>query len=457
MNFIKMNKLIYYTLAAGISLLSVFTLKAQNTIIDEVVAVVGPNIILQSELETQYLSYRMQGMIEGSSQNIKCRILKDMIFQKLLLNQAEIDSVEVQPSQVNQELERRFRYFIEQFGSKEKMEAYYGKSVDEFKEEMREAVENQLIQQNVQSQIVENVSVTPREVKAFYKQIEADSLPLINTEYQIAELVKTPEIEVSEKLKVKERLLNFRNRILKGESFATLAILYSEDPGSAKKGGELGMYGRGELYPEFENVAFNLKEGEVSGIVETEAGYHIIQMIENKGDYVNVRHILLQPKVSPMQIEKTVQYLDSVYTLIQNQTYTFEKAVNKFSDAPNKVGGGYLINAMNGSTIFTAESLDPKVFYTIKDMKEGDFSKPVSCTDNKKEAYRLLCLMHKTESHKANIDKDYDKIYTMALNYKRQQALDQWMIDNTNKAYIKIGKSYNDCPFAQKINARNRD
>lgn len=451
-----MNKLIYYILAS-ISLLGASTLKAQNTTIDEVAAVVGPNIILQSELETQYLSYRMQGMIEGSSKNIKCRILKEMIFQKLLLNQAEIDSVEVQPSQVNQELERRFRYFIEQFGSKEKMEAYYGKSVEEFKEEMRESVENQLIQQNVQSQIVEHVSVTPREVKAFYKQIDADSLPLVNTEYQIAELVKTPKIEASEKLKVKERLLKFRNRILKGESFATLAILYSEDPGSAKKGGELGMYGRGELYPEFENVAFNLKEGEVSGIVETEAGYHIIQMIEHKGDYVNVRHILLRPKVGPEQIEKTVQYLDSIYTLIQKKTYTFEEAVNKFSDAPNKVGGGYLISPVDGSTIFTAETLDPKVFYTIKNMQVGDVSKPLSYTDKKKEAYRLLCLKHKTEAHKANIDEDYDKIYTMALNYKRQQALDQWMIDNTSKAYIKIGKSYSDCPFAQKINAKNQD
>ncbi len=451
-----MNKFIYYILA-GLSFLSVSTLKAQSTTIDEVVAVVGPNIILQSELETQYLSYRMQGMIEGSSQNIKCRILKDMIFQKLLLNQAEIDSVEVQPSQINQELERRFQYFISQFGSKEKMEAYYGKSVDEFKEEMREAVENQLIQQNVQSQIVENVSVTPREVKAFYKQIQADSLPLINTEYQIAELVKTPEIEVSEKLKVKERLLKFRNRILKGESFATLAILYSEDPGSAKKGGELGMYGRGELYPEFENVAFNLKEGEVSGIVETEAGYHIIQMIENKGDYVNVRHILLRPKVSPEQIEKTIQYLDSIYTLVQNKTYTFEAAVKEFSDAPNKIGGGYLVNAMDGGNTFTAETLDPKVFYTIKDMQVGEVSKPVSYTDKKKESYRLLCLMRKIDSHKANIDNDYDKIYNMALNYKRQQALDQWMIDNTDKAYIKIGKTYSNCPFAQKINAKNQD
>lgn len=445
-----------------ISLLGSYKLsKAQSTPIDEVVAVVGSNIILQSELETQYLSFRMQGLIEGSSHNIKCQILKDMIFQKLLLNQAEIDSIELQAGQVEQEIDRRFRYFISKFGSQEKLEAYYGKSVDEFKEEMKESVEQQLLQQNVQTQIVENVNITPSEVQAFFKQIPTDSLPMINTEYQIAELVKTPEIETAEKVQVKERLLEYRNRILKGESFATLAILYSEDPGSAKKGGELGMYGKGELYPEFEAVAFNLKEGEISGIVETEAGYHIIQMIENRTDYVNVRHILLRPKVSYKQIEKTVNYLDSIHQLVENKTYSFQEAVKLFSDAPNKVGGGYLINPMSGSNTFTAddfnsEQADAKVFYTISKMQVGEVAKPTSFTKDKKESYRLLYLAKKREAHQADITHDYDKIYDMALEYKRQQAMDEWMIKNTDRAYIKVGKTYGDCPFAQKLQAQQQ-
>lgn len=451
-----MKKALFYTLSLILCSGAWLHTQAQNTTIDEVAAVVGPNIILQSEVETQYLSYRMQGLIEGSSQNIKCRILKDMIFQKLLLNQAELDSVEVQPSQVSQEIERRFRYFIEQFGSKEKLEAYYGKTVDAFKEEMREAVKNQLLQQNVQSTIVEHVSITPREVKAFFKSIPTDSLPLINTEYQVAELVKKPEISASEKLQVKERLLALRKRILQGESFATMAILYSEDPGSAKKGGELGMYGRGDLYPEFEDVAFNLKDGEISGIVETEAGFHIIQMIENRDKFVNVRHILLRPKVSPQQVESAISYLDSIHQLISNKTYSFEEAVSRFSDAPNKVGGGYLINPMDGGNTFTAESLDPKVFYTVDKMKVGDLSKPASFTEKNKEAYRLLYLASKTDEHKANLEQDYDKIYNMALNHKRQLALDKWMINNTDKAYIKVGKSYRDCPFSQQLQKKTK-
>lgn len=420
----------------------------ENQILDQVVAVVGKEVILKSDIETQYLQFRMQGYIEGSSQNIKCDILRDLIFQKLLLNQAEIDSIVVGESQVEQEMDRRFRYFIQQFGSQEKLEEYYDKSVEDFKEEMREVVRNQLLQQNVQAEIVKNVTITPKEVKAFYKEIPADSLPLINSEYFVAELVKEPEITEAEKLSVKERLLNLRTRILKGESFATLAILYSEDPGSAKKGGELGMYGRGELYPEFEDAAFTLKEGEISGIVETEAGFHIIQMIEKQKDFVNVRHILLRPKISPMQIEETVTYLDSIYTLIKDSTYKFDIAVRMFSDKPNKISGGLLINPNSGNNSFQAEELDPKVFYTIDKLKIGEVSKPVSyTTEENKDAYRLLQLVDKTQPHRANIEQDYDKIYMIAMNKKHQEELDRWVVEHAKKAYIRIVDNYSECSF----------
>ena len=439
---------------------TLFTSKAQESaplkevsdhqIIDQVVAVVGKNIILKSDIETQYLQFRMQGYIEGSSRTIKCEILKDLIFQNLLLNQADVDSIVVAESSVDQELDRRFRYFIQQFGSKEKLEEYYEKSVDEFKEEMREVVKKQLIQQQVQATIVSNVGITPKEVKAFYKEIPQDSLPLINTEYFVAELVKEPEITEAEKLAVKERLLNLRKRILKGESFATLAILYSEDPGSAKKGGELGMYGRGELYPEFEDIAFNLNEGEISGIVETEAGFHIIQMIENQKDFVNVRHILLRPKISHIQIQESISYLDSIYSLIQDSTYTFGEAVKLFSDNPNRISGGNLINPATGASVFQAEELDPKVFYVIDKLKAGEVSKPVSFTsDENRDAYRLLQLVNKTAPHRANMEKDYDKIYVEALNSKHQKILDLWVVEHAKKAYIRIVDNYSDCEFYQ--------
>jgi peptidyl-prolyl cis-trans isomerase SurA len=429
----------------------------ENQILDQVVAVVGSNVILKSEIETQYLQYRMQGFIEGSRESLKCEILKDLIFQNLLLNQADVDSIVVAESSVDQELDRRFRYFISQFGSKEKLEEYYGKSVDEFKEEMRDVVKNQLLQSNVQGEIVKNVGITPKEVKAYYKEIHYDSLPLINAEYYVAELVREPVISEAQKLEVKERLLGFRGRILKGESFATLAILYSEDPGSAKKGGELGMYGRGELYPEFEDVAFTLKDGEISGIVETEAGFHLIQMIENQKEFVNVRHILIKPKVSPVQLQNTVSYLDSIYNLIQKGTYTFDDAVKMFSDNPNRLAGGYLINPQTGSNVFQAEDLDPKVFYTVDKLKVGDVSKPVSfTTDKNKEAFRLLKLVKKTEPHKANIDSDYDKIYEIALKKKHQKILDEWVIIHAKDAYIRVVDNYSGCDFySQILNKKN--
>ncbi|OYT15120.1 MAG: peptidylprolyl isomerase [Bacteroidetes bacterium 4572_77] len=410
----------------------------ENQIIDQVVAVVGKNIILKSDIETQYLQYRMQGFIEGSSQTIKCDILKDLIFQKLLLNQADVDSIVVGESQVEQEMDRRFRYFVGQFGSKEKLEEYYDKSVEDFKEDMRDMVRNQLLQQNVQGAIVGDIGITPKEVKTFYKKMPLDSLPLINTEYYVAELTQEPEITESEKLQVREKLLALRKRILEGESFATMAILYSEDPGSAKKGGELGMYGRGELYPEFEDVAFNLKEGEISGVVETEAGYHVIQMIEKQDDYVNVRHILLMPKISPYQMQETVNYLDSIQHLILDSTYTFDESVKMFSDNPNRISGGLLVNPASGNNQFQAEDLDPKVFYVIDKLKVGEVSKPVAYqTEDKHDAYRLLQLTKKTPAHRANIELDYDKIYSIALNQKHQQILDEWVIENAKKAYIR--------------------
>ncbi|MBN1650383.1 MAG: peptidylprolyl isomerase [Bacteroidales bacterium] len=419
-----------------------------QTILDEVVAVVGKNIILQSDVETQYLQYRMQGYIEGSSSTIKCDILKELVFQKLLLNQADIDSIVVSPVQVEQELDRRFRYYISQFGSQEKLEEYYHKSVDQFKEEMREIIADQIVQQDVQQEITKNVTITPKEIKVFYKEILQDSLPLINTAYQVAEIVKKPPISAAEKLAVKEKLLNLRTRILKGENFATLAILYSEDPGSAKKGGELGMYGRGELYPEFETAAFGLKEGEISGIVETEAGYHIIQMIEKKGDFVNVRHILLRPKISPYALQEAATFLDSIQDLIVKDSITFKDAALKFSDEQNRFSGGFIINQKTGNAMFQAEDLDPKVFYVIDKMQVGQVSKAISYTTIKnQEAYRLLKLVKKVPAHKANMIQDYDIIQKAAINKKKQAVIDEWVKERAAKTYIHINDKFSNCSY----------
>lgn len=422
--------------------------KRPQAILDEVVAVVGKNIILQSDIETQYLQFRMQGYIEGSSSTIKCNILRESIFQKLLLNQADIDSIVGNPVQVEQELDRRFRYYISQFGSQEKLEEYYHKPVDQFKDEMREMIGDQLLQQQVQAEITKNVTITPKEIKAFYKSMHQDSLPLINTAYEVAEIVKNPPISAAEKLEVKEKLLTLRNRILKGESFSTLAILYSEDPGSAKKGGELGMYGRGELYPEFESVAYGLKEGEISGIVETEAGYHIIQMIEKKDDFINVRHILLMPKISPIELQKASNYLDSIRVLLVNDSISFEAGVLKFSDSQNRFNGGLIINPGSGNAMFQAEELDTKVFYVIDKLKVGELSAAVTfTTDENREAYRILKLIRKVAPHKANMKQDYDIIQNAAISRKKQDVIDEWVKLRAGKTYIRINERYNTCSY----------
>lgn len=420
----------------------------QPQVIDQIAALVGRNMILQSDIENQYINYRMQGIINGSGPEVKCSILEDMLFQKLLVAQAEVDSVVVDDAQVNAELDRRIGTFINQFGSQEKLEQYYNKSITEIKSELFNVIKEQLLAQQVQQQIISDVSVTPSEVKAYFRSLPKDSIPQVKMEYIIQQLVKNPPISVEEKIRVKEELFNLRKRILNGENFSTMAILYSEDPGSAKKGGELGFYGRAQLYPEFEAVAFKLKEGEVSDIVETEAGYHIIQMIERKGDYINVRHILLVPKVSPADLQKARKELDSIALLIRNDSISFDDAVTKYSDDKNKNNGGYLLNQYTGSTSFEAEQLDPQVAFVVDKLKVGKISNPVPMkTDKQKDAYRILYLKDKTKSHRANLDEDYPKIQQWALQQKQKKVVDEWVNKKSQRTYIKINDDFKQCSF----------
>jgi len=432
-------------------ILLISTAKAQESedfVIDQVVAVVGKSIVLESDVQNQYLSYRMQGGITGSASEIKCKILEDILFQKLMVTQAEVDSIEISEVQVEADLDRRLSGFIQQFGSQEKMEDYYGKTISDIKKELHDIVYEQMLAQQVQSGIVSNVAVTPSEIRSFYKSIPKDSIPQLKTEYIIAQIVKNPPISIDEKLRIKEQLMDYRKRILDGSSFSTLAIMYSQDPGSAKKGGELGFYGRGQLYPEFEAVAFKLKEGEISNVLETEAGYHIIQMIKRKGDYINVRHILLTPKVSPLDLAKAKHELDSVAILIRADSISFEDAVAKFSEAENINNGGVLINPYSNSTTFDAEQLDPQVSFVIEKMKIGEISNPVPMkTEEKKDAYRILLLKEKTQPHKANLVDDYARIQQWALQDKQMKTMDEWIDSKAKNTYVRIIDEYKSCGF----------
>lgn len=423
--------------------------KAQEPqVIDRVVAVVGQNIILQSDIEAQYMQLRLQGGIQGSASSIRCEILEDLMFRKLMLNQAEMDSITVTDEQVNAEVDRLVRYFISQLGSQENLEKYYKKSMSEIKEELFRMRKDQMLEEQVQQTMLANVEVTPAEVRKCYYDIPHDSVPMVNSKYEIAHIVKKPAITLEQKLEVKDRLYKMRKRILDGERFSTLALLYSEDPGSAKKGGELGFHGRGEFAPEFEAAAFNLRDGEISEVIETEFGFHIIQMIERRGEFVNVRHILLTVKVSPEALQEAYDELDSIAKLINNDSITFDEAVRKFSDENDKISGGILVNPNTGSTLFDASELDQQVSFTINRMQVGELSEPVPMkTNDNKDAYRLLYLKRKTAPHKANLKDDYTLIRDWAMQQKREEIINKWIANNSQKAYIKVIDDFKDCDF----------
>jgi peptidyl-prolyl cis-trans isomerase SurA len=438
-----LGMLLFLILVAG-----VLPADAQPQVIDRIVAVVGKNMVLESELEAQYLQRRMQGDIEGTATSVKCQILENMILENLLLNQAELDSIEVTDSQVEQELDSRLRYFISQFGSQDKLEEFYQKSIIEIKEEFRGLIKNQILVKKVQETITEKVFVTPSEVKEFYRNIPIDSLELINAEVEMAQIIRIPPISMEQKVVIKEKLRDLRRRILNGENFATLAILYSEDPGSAAKGGEIGFYGRGELYPEYEAVAYKLEEGEVSDIVETKAGFHIIQLIERKGDYVNTRHILLMTKPSPIDLENARLELDSLYDKIESGQITWQDAVVKYSDDPGKNNGGVIVNPYTGATRWDMEQLEPQLSFAINRLEVGQISRPIPTqTEEGKEAFRLVRLVARTEPHRANLDDDYNLIQEQALAQKKQDKLDEWVNKNVENAYIMIIDDYKSCDF----------
>lgn len=442
----KINKLLAIIVFGTICGIAANAQQAQ--VIDKVVAVVGKNIILQSDIEEQYTQYRLQGGIKGSATSIRCEILEDLLFRKLMLNQAELDSITVTDDQVESEMDYRVRYFVSQLGSEEKLEQYYNKSMSEIKNELRTIIKDQKLIEEVQRGIVSGVSATPSDVREFYYSIPKDSIPMVSAQYEIAQLVKKPPITLDEKLAVKDELYELRSRILKGERFSTIARIYSEDPGTAKKGGETGFQGRGGFVPEFEAAAFALKEGEVSEVVETEYGFHIIQLIERRGDYVNVRHVLRTLKVSPEALQTAYDQLDSIANLIRNDSITFDEAVRKFSDEDDKVNGGYLVNENTGSTLFAAEDLDQQVSVVVNKLQVGEVSDPVPMkTKNGKDAYRLLIIKKKTTAHKANLKDDYALIQQWTMQKKRQEAINKWIDDKSTKAYVNISEEYRDCDF----------
>jgi len=433
-------------------LLSIAPLKmlAQKNIIDEVIWVVGDESILRSEVEEQKLRSQYEGTpIQGDPY---CVIPEQIAIQKLYLHQAALDSVVVSETTVMNQVESRLSYFISQIGSKEKMEEYFHKSTLDLREELRNMIRDQQVIQQMQQKLVGDIKSTPADVRRFFNDLPVDSIPTVPAQVELQIISFEPPIPIEEINRVKDRLRDFTERINTGNAdFSVLARLYSEDTESAKRGGELGFMGRGQLVPEFSMVAFNLPDTKrVSRIVQTEFGFHIIQLIEKRGDRINCRHILLKPHVSIEAKEKAIHALDSVSNLIREDKLTFEHAVMGFSQDKNTaMNAGLMLNDKSGTSKFEYQDLPPEVAKVVYEMHVGEVSKPFSMISKStnKDVVAIVKVKSKIENHKANLSDDYQMLKSYYENRKKQEFLTKWIIKKQKETYISIDPAWQNCAF----------
>ena len=440
----KIVKLIFLTILLPVAL------QAQNNVIDEVVWVVGDEVILKSQVEEQYrnMQYERQ-KIEGDPY---CFIPEQMAVQKLFLHQASIDSIYADDSQVSQEVEGRINYFIANIGSKEKVEEYFKKPMPELKELLTEMIRDQSVVQEMQRTLVKGIKVTPTEVRRYYDNMPKDSIPFIPMKVEVQILKLHPFIPQEEIDNIKARLRDYTDRVLSGQTeFSTLAILYSEDPGSARQGGETGFAGKAQWVEPFAKAAFSLSDPKkVSKIVETEFGYHILQLIEKKGDMVNVRHILLKPKLSQTEKNKSLAKLDSISTDIANGEFTFEQAVYALSqDKDTRNSNGLMVNPASGNSRFEMSELPQEIAREVSKMKVGDISKPFIMIDPKmgREVAVMVRLKNRIDGHRANISDDYQQIKALVENQKKGEFIEEWIKEKQKTTYVKIKEGWQKCDF----------
>jgi len=424
------------------------TVTAQDKVVDQIVALVGGNIILKSEIERMHMDQQAQGVT--SEGDMKCEILENYLVDKLLVAEAELDTlIEVTPSQVNQRMDQQLAMYVSYMGTEKAVEDYFKKSIVEIKSEMKEGIRNQLLSQQMREKIIKDVTVTPSEVRYNFRNLKDEEIPTIPTQYEYAQITFQPTIDLEEENRVKSKLREIKKRIEDGSSFATMAVLYSED-GSAKDGGVIGYLGRAELDPVYAATAFNLKDDKVSNVVRSAFGYHIIQLVDKKGDKVNTRHILMKPKVTVEAREVAHNRLDSLANMIRKNEIKFEEAAQIFSfDKNSRNNSGIVINPGSMSSKFSVEDLDPDVSKIITKMNVNEISAPFESIDKETQlpVYKIIKVIKKTDSHKADLQNDYQKLAEMYLAKKKESVFNEWINKQQSETYIRIDPTYANCNF----------
>ena len=423
----------------------------ESSIVDEVIWVVGDAPILKSDVEMA----RMQGQTEGVVWNgdPDCLIPEQLAVQKLFLHQAELDSIEVSESEIASGVERQIDDWIQAIGSREKLEEYRNQSLTQIREGMHDEYKNMLLTQKMKSKLAEDIKVSPADVRNYFRELPEDSIPFVPTEVEVEIIERSPVIKTEEINRVKDQLRSFTERVTNGETtFATLARLYSEDPGTARRGGELDYVGRGLLDPAFATVAFNLTDPKkISKIVESEFGYHIIQLVDKRGDKVKVRHILLKPKVSQDEIDKSLSQLDSLSDDIRNGKFTFEDGATFISDDKDTRNNRGLMSNLteDGATSrFQMKDLPTEVARVVDTMKVGEISKPFTLTkSNGKTSCAIVKLKSRVEGHRATITEDFQVMKHVVMAKMRQKALHDWVVDKIKHTYVRMNDRYKDCKY----------
>lgn len=423
---------------------------AQDNVIDEIVWVVGDEPILRSEVESQRLQAQAQGV--KFSGDPYCVIPEQLAIQKLFLHQADLDSITVSDNDVMSSVDRQVNYMIKQAGTKEKLEEWYQKPLSRIRDMIREQARVEQLVNTVKRNLIGSITVTPSEIRQYYNSLKVDSIPMIPADVEVEIITAEPQYDPTEIAEIKEKLRDFTDRVNKGSSFSTLAVMYSDDRGSAKVGGELGFMGKGELMPEFANVAFSLNDPKkVSKVVETEYGFHIIQLIEKRGDRINCRHILLKPHISATERNQALLRLDSVADLIRNQKVTFESAAQLFSfDKDTRNNGGLMVNQadQNASSRFKLEELPPEIGKLVYTMNVGEVSKPFTMMNAKdKEVCAIIRVKSKTKAHKANLTDDFQLLKQMVQSAKSEKIIADWIVQKQKKTYVRIDEKWSNCEF----------